>query len=339
MKKLNKYITLTISNTFFPIFLTLFAITSVIYLVKIASLTSVITINFPELLFLYLLSVPQILFYTLPITYFVSIIINLSKLSHEYELIVITSFGLSPLKLTRFLIPLSLLLSITLFFVAFLLVPQADYLQKDFINTKKQEAQFNIKPSEYGQKFGPWYIYVQSKTKDIYKNITLYQTQNNKDTFIIAKKAKITTTKNALSLQLFQGSATTILNNMQLIQFNKMVINNDLPKIKKISSFNDILEYWQNTPDGSTQQRHLIQNIFISLMPIISILFYIVFGYFNPRYQKNNATMYAILLAVFYMLVMQKVATFKEYYMIIILPIFWIFLSYIFYRIKIKPYY
>jgi len=340
LNRLNKYITITISNTFFPIFLTLFAITSVIYLVKIASLTSVITINFKELIYLYSLSVPQILFYTLPITFFISIIINLSKLSNEYELIVITSFGLSPLKLARLLIPVSFLLSVALFCISFILIPQADYLKDVFINHKKQEAQFNIKPSEYGQKFGSWYIYVEQKTKDTYHNIMLYQNNKaNKDKFIIAKKAIILTTNNALQLQLFQGSLSTISDKMQLIEFGKMTINNKLPTIKRVASFDDIIEFWKNTEDGTSQQRHLIQNTFMSLLPIISILFYISFGYFNPRYNKNNATMFAILFAVFYMLLMQKVATYHNFTTLITLPLFWIILSIIIYIKKVKPYY
>ena len=101
MKLLKKYLLIKYSETFFPIFLTLFTITSIIFLVKIASLTSVIQINFFELLELFSYSAPKILFYTLPISVFVSLVLTLSKLSSEYELIVITSFGLNPIKILK----------------------------------------------------------------------------------------------------------------------------------------------------------------------------------------------------------------------------------------------
>lgn len=55
--------------------------------------------NVVELFTLYLYSVPNILFYTLPISFFIALVIALGKLSSEYELIVITSFGLNPTKI------------------------------------------------------------------------------------------------------------------------------------------------------------------------------------------------------------------------------------------------
>ncbi|MCK5295122.1 MAG: LptF/LptG family permease [Arcobacteraceae bacterium] len=339
MSLLKRYLSKTISQTFFPIFLTLFAITSVIFLVKIASLTSVITMNFKELLFLYSLTVPQILFYTLPITFFISVIINLSKLSNEYELIVITSFGLSPLKLLKLLIPISLLMSLALFVISFILIPQADYMEESFMNKKQQEAQFNIKASEYGQKFGPWYIYVQEKKKKYYNDIILFQPQQNEDTFILSQKATMKNKDGLLSLELYEGSASTITNKINQIDFSKMSMNNRLKKAKKISSLSDIINYWKNTKKESTKRRMILQNTFIALLPFISILFYISFGYFNPRYEKNRNTIYAILLVIFYMIVTQNISTYREFYLLLVVPPVWLFISFLFYFKRIKPYY
>ena len=70
--KLNHYLYSQLAITFFPIFLGLFFITSIVFLVKIASLTSVITIDFFELFTLYAYVVPQIIFYTMPISFFVT---------------------------------------------------------------------------------------------------------------------------------------------------------------------------------------------------------------------------------------------------------------------------
>ena len=94
MNLLKKYLLLSYSQTFFPIFLTLYIITSIVYLVKIAALTSVIQIDLMELLELYSFVIPTILYFTLPVCIFISLVLTLSKLSSDYELIVITSFGL-----------------------------------------------------------------------------------------------------------------------------------------------------------------------------------------------------------------------------------------------------
>ncbi len=82
--KLKQYLLNQLAHTFFPIFLGLYFITSIIFLVKIAALTSVITMNIFELFQLYTYVIPSIIFYTAPISFFVSLVLTLSKLSSEY---------------------------------------------------------------------------------------------------------------------------------------------------------------------------------------------------------------------------------------------------------------
>jgi lipopolysaccharide export system permease protein len=338
MNKLGQYLTSNLSAIFFPIFLTLFIITSVIYLVKIASLTSIITIDFFELLFLYTLQIPNVLFYTLPVTFFVSATINIAKLSGEYELIVITSFGFSPLRIMYLLIPSSLLLSILLFLISFVLIPKAYYFEKNFLNQKKQEARFNIKPSEYGQKFGPWYIYVNSKEKDDYKNIMLYQNKNGKDTFIIASKANLHNKISTLSLELFEGSSSIISDKLEYVQFAKMIINNHLERTKRLSSFKDLINYWIININSNNKWIFL-KNIFISILPIISILYYVALGYFNPRYEKNFSALFSIVVVIVYIMLMQKLSNSMNMNYLYIFPLSWIFVSYLVYTFRVKKYY
>lgn len=340
MRLLKRYISGAISGTFFPIFVSLFTITSVVFLVKIAALTSVITIDFGELSYLYALSIPNILYYTLPITFFISMILNLSKLSGEYELIVISSFGLSPMKLLRIILPVSFFMSIALFIISFIVIPQTDYLQAKFLTQKQQEAEFNIKPSEYGQVFGPWYIYVEGKIGNIYKEITLFLPSENKDTFVMAQTANITNEQESLKLTLQNGVAMNIMDKeMQQIDFETMILGYQLSEAKKISSINDVIEYWKNIDPTSTQMRLLIQNLFVSLLPLASILFYIGLGFYNPRYEKNKSTIYAIVLCTIYMVTMQKLSATKDINVLYILIGLWVVLSYFIYQIRIKAYY
>jgi lipopolysaccharide export system permease protein len=163
--KLKQYLYSQLAITFFPIFLGLYFITSIVFLVKIASLTSIITINFIELFTLYAYVIPQILFYTMPISFFISLVITLSKLSSEYELTVITSFGLNPVKILKIFLPLTLVLSAALLVISVGLIPKTKFLTKQFLDAKTKEANFNIKASEFGQKFGDWLIYIKSYNK------------------------------------------------------------------------------------------------------------------------------------------------------------------------------
>jgi lipopolysaccharide export system permease protein len=338
MSQLYKYIISNLSSTFFPIFFTLFSITSIIFLVKIATLTSIITMDLKELLFLYSLKIPLILFYTLPITFFVSSIISIARLSSEYELIVITSFGLSPLKIVKIFIPISLLFSFALFLLSFILIPKSDYIENSFINKKKQEARFNIKPSEYGQKFGPWYMYVQSKKNDDYKNIILYQNENNKDTFVIASKANIKNNQTSLSLKLHNGTSSVISDSLKYVEFNTMQLNSHLKQEEQISTLKDLINYWLKNRTSS-KTRTMFQNIFISLLPLISILFYISLGYYNPRYNKNYSTLFGILFIIIYVIIMKELSLKKDIYLLYVFPSIWILISIIIYFIRIRRFY
>ena len=164
--KLNNYLYSQLAITFFPIFLGLFFITSIVFLVKIASLTSIITMDFFELFKLYAYSTSQIIFFTMPISFFISLVITLAKLASEYELTVITSFGLNPVNILKVFLPVTLLLSALLLVVSVGLIPKTKFLTKQFLDVKKKEANFNIKASEFGQKFGDWLIYIN----DIFSN-------------------------------------------------------------------------------------------------------------------------------------------------------------------------
>ena len=336
MSRLYNYLNTNLSSTFFPIFITLYAITSIIYLVKIASLTSIITMDGFEMMYLYFLNIPTILFYSLPVSFFVAASINIAKLSSEYELIVINSFGLSPLKVMKSLIPISLLMSTLLIIISFILMPKANYSKSIFINKKKQEARFNIKPSEYGQKFGPWYMYVESKEKTSYFNIILYQNKENSNTFISAKKAILINNGNSLSLKLYNGTSSIVNNNnLKLVEFSKMIINNELPQPKQITTLKDIINYWLNNP----RIDNILFFYFISIIPIISILLFIAIGYYNPRYQKNRSTAYSMFFLITYIIILQKLSKTEDFTTMIYFPIFWILLSVLVYFIRVKKYF
>ncbi|PIF04041.1 MAG: permease [Arcobacter sp.] len=339
MKLLKKYLLLNYSETFFPIFLTLYTITSIVFLVKIASLTSIIQIDFLELIELYGYSVPTILFYTLPISVFVALSLTLSKLSSEYELIVITSFGLNPIKIIKLILPTILLSSLLLLLLSLALIPKSSSMKKIFLENKKTEAQFNIKASEYGQAFGKWLIYVKKENKGVYKDIVLFQQDNKKDTFIIARNATMKNNGSSLSLNLDEGKALNITNKMNQIDFKKMIINNELQSAPSINNIDDLILYWKDMFTQKSKAKNFSFSVLSSLFPLLSIFFIIYIGYYNPRYQKNNSTILAIACATIFLIISHRLS--KEFGLItlVYIPVIWFIISLIIYHFKIKPHY
>ena len=337
--KLKHYLLNQFSNTFLPIFLGLYFITSIIFLVKIAALTSIITMDIFELLRLYMYVIPTIVFYTLPISFFVSLVITLAKLSSEYELIVITSFGLNPLKILKIFLPITFILSLSLLFISVGLIPKAKFLNERFLEKKQKEANFNIKASEFGQKFGDWLIYIDEKNDKTYKEVKLFKTEKNKDQFVISESAKLENENGELSFNLYDGKSFIIdQEELNQIDFKRLDINDSINKGNEYI-FSDSLAYWEHEIKTSSQLDKFSFYILTSLFPLISLFLVVVFGYFNPRYEKNKAVSYSLVSVVSFYIFMELVTENLLLHSLYIVPLGWVFATYLIYVKTVKKQY
>jgi len=337
--KLNQYLYSQLAVTFFPIFLGLYFITSIVFLVKIASLTSIITINFFELFTLYAYVVPQILFYTMPISFFISLVITLSKLAGEYELTVITSFGLNPIRILKVFFPVTFVLSMALLFISVGLIPKTKFLTKQFLDVKKKEASFNIKASEFGQKFGDWLIYIQGKEEKTYNEIKLFKTQEGKDQFILSKTATLNNDKGELSFKLDNGKAFYMdESEINQIDFKSMHINDSIAE-SKMRPFSTTYEFWQYRLPKGIDVDDFTFFILTSLFPVLSLFLVVTFGYFNPRYEKNRAVMYSLISIVLYYVIVKAIDDKISLHILYVVPLIWLVLTYTLYSRTVKKEY
>lgn len=339
--RLNNYLHLQFAITFFPIFLGLFFITSMVFLVKIISLTSVIKIDFVELFRLFGYTVPQILLFTLPISYFLSLAISVSKLSSEYEMAVITAFGVNPIKIIKLFLPITLLVSICLLVITLGLIPKTKFLMNEFLDYKKSEANFNIKESEFGQKFGDWLIFIEKKENKIYENVKLFKKENEKEQFIISKNALLDNDKGYLTFKLLEGKIFDInLNNKELNQVNYQTMYiNEIINNQQVVPFSTSINYWILSLQYDLDNDSFVFFILTSIFPLISLFLVIVFGYFNPRYEKNRTVAYSILAVVIYYILIKYIGDRLLLHSIYIIPIIWLIASYLLYSKTTKKEY
>jgi lipopolysaccharide export system permease protein len=336
---LKKYLFKNFSSSFFPIFFTLFSITSIVYLVKIASLTSVIQLNILELLLLYVYTIPKILFFVLPISYFVGLVMTFSKLSGEYELLVISSFGKNPISILKYFLPLTLVLSFCLLVISEISIPKASFLNSKFIYTKKNEAQFNIKASQFGQEFGPWLIFIKDETKDKKLiDVKLLSKDGINKKFIIASTANMENINGNLNLSLNKGKSFLINDSLEQINYEKMILL-DNKEQHSYSNFTNIIDYWEDLTTNKSKAKDFVFNILVSIFPLISLLFIVIFGYFNPRYEKNKTTLYSSLLILLFFILSKQLIALNPFLILIAMPIFWVLISYIIYTKTIKKKY
>ena len=337
--KLKQYLYSQLAITFFPIFLGLYFITSIVFLVKIASLTSIITIDFVELFTLYAYVIPQIVFYTMPISFFISLVITLSKLASEYELTVITSFGLNPVRILKLFLPLTFTLSLALLVISVGLIPKTKFLTKQFLDAKTKEANFNIKASEFGQKFGDWLIYIDNKEDKVYNEVKLFKAEEGKEQFILSKSAILENNKGDLSFKLNDGKAFFIdESEVNQIDFKSMQINDSIAG-SKLEIFTTSYDYWKDKISKGRDIDDLTFYVLTSLFPVLSLFLVISFGYFNPRYEKNRAVSYSLVSVVLYYILIKAIGDSLLLHSLYLIPIIWLGITYLLYTRTVKKEY
>jgi len=289
MVNARSYISSNFTKSFLTIFLPFFLIISLVYLVKISALTSKIQISFMELLKLFSYSVPDILFYTLPLSFIAALANMLIKLSTDNELIALYALGLNANRVLRGLFWVSLLFSFLLLTLSFLAMPMSKQLYKSFKEEKKAEAKLNIVPGKLGQKFGEYYVYIKDKENETFHDLVIYNRTNmNEEQFFASKEGKLNKHNGQTSLLLKDGYGYTYSKErLQQIQYATLEVF-DTTK-KKRFHFEDIAAYWSKASDEKNIMHRLLFFLFISLIPLLSVYLVAAFSMINPRYQNNHS--------------------------------------------------
>lgn len=289
-----------LSSLFVSIFLPLFAIATVILFINIATYTAVIQLSVAEMFKLYLFYLPQIIFYTLPVTFFIASALSLFRLSNENEIIVLFSLGIKPTFLLKILLKPALLLSITLFMTFYVVMPHMLNVTNNFIAFKKGEAKFNLAASEFGNRFGDWLLYIGANNKDgSYANVFLFSKKQKEEKLVVAKRAEIFNDNGILRLKLFNGQGYTYSKqSFSQINFKTMLINNNThTKFEKPTT---AFQYWSNYKTNHSLKEELITNISLTIFPLLTLLFAVAIGIEHARHGKQKIYLYLLLSIVFY---------------------------------------
>jgi len=305
MVNVRGYISSHFSRAFLTIFIPFFLIISLIYLVKIAALTQKVQISFSELLLLYSYSLPNIIFYTIPLSFIAAVTNTLLKLSQDNELIALYALGLNARKVLRSIFLLSVIFSVLLATISFLGIPMSKQLYSAFKENKKSEAKFNIIPGKLGQKFGEYYIYVKEKDSgnDIFHDMVIYnRTKKNEEQFFSSKEGKLLNNHNKISLLLKDGYGYTYSHKkLQQAKYKTLEVYDT--KRKYSYHFQDIIAYWTIAKENKTRMGRALFYLFVSTIPFFSVYLLAAFSMINPRYQANHSFIIIFTVTLFLYLV------------------------------------
>ena len=332
MNRLEKYIINNLSILFLSIFSALYTIASVIFLIKLATYTAIIQLSVWEMAKLYIFVVPELLFFTLPITFFVAAALTIFRLSNDNELIVLFALGIHPKFILKTLFKPAFLLTLLLTFNFFVIFPHTKTLSKNFISYKKSEAKFNLAASEFGHKFGNWLLYLGKKNSDeTYSDIFLFNKSEKEEVLISAKKAHIINNSGILRLKLTEGEGYSYSKEkFSQIDFEIMYINDTFTS--EIIPYKTTIDYWKELRGRDKKIPMFITDILLSFFPVFSLFVVLSISVMHARHQKSKIYLYMFVSILVYYgatLSLQKALVF---YTIPVVSILWLIVTYIIYR-------
>lgn len=332
MDKLHRYVISNLSILFFSLYLALFTIASMIFLIKLATYTAVIQLSLSEMGTLYLFTLPELFFYTLPIAFIVSAALTLYRLSNDNELIVVFSLGRSPGYLGKIIsIPAAMLTALML--VDFLLVtPFINITSGNFLEKKKAEAKFNLAASEFGHKFGDWMVFINRSdgSKNLFEEVVLFNKAEESEILISAKKAELINQNGLLKLKLSNGESYSYDNEtLKKMTFKTAYINNSVAK--KIHTWRSASDYWMSDERHDKKMRALVTNTLLSLFPILSVWLVLSLGIVHSRHQKRHIYLWLFLSVVAYYVLSVVPQQWIGFHALWMVPILWIITTYTFY--------
>lgn len=297
-----------------------------------------------ELLALYFYTLPTMLFFVVPLSFFVACVLGLSRLSFDYELPVLFALGMPPRRIVQIFLPIALLASGSLLVLSLVLTPLSDIAYQQFLEARKSSIDINLQAGEFGQKLGEWLVYVQKGNNSSYENIVLLSlgAGTQKDGLIFAKMADIGNANGVMEAYLKEGRIYRKVNEgMERIDFDGMILRAsvDFSGDAKIG----LVEYWKRAfyenPREDKTKRNLSMYVMFSLFPLMSLFYFPLLGVKNPRYQKNYTILQTMGVVGIFFAMMYLVSVYVPLLGMFLFPLLWAYAGYFLYRRRIAKFY
>ncbi|MDR3163199.1 MAG: LptF/LptG family permease [Helicobacteraceae bacterium] len=328
---LDRYLLVSLWGSFFPLFGSLVMIASVVSFVQIASYSSMIKTTLSEMALLYVFQLPEIVLYTLPVSFFVAVMLSLSRLSSDLEMVVIFGFKVGVSRIMRPFMFVAVVLALILALLGFVVSAKSDYLRKEIIYAKRDDAQINIRAGEFGQRFGDWLLFVGEEDREDYKGIALYSRGSGGERFIISDRAQMRNEGGLLTLNLLNGRSYDIGEDaIRQIDFERMRFNEN-SRIRELQ-YNGVAAHWQN-PD---YKRKLVWTILSVLFLPLSMPAAML-GIHHPRVVKNYTGPTALALSVLFFIPALLVGKNGGFWTLLV-PLVWFLFTFWLYKTRLKLY-
>lgn len=321
MKILRTYI---IKECIFPFFLALGVLTCVFLLGNLIQLANLVVnkgVSLSTVRDVFLLLIPVLLGYTLPIACLISVLLGFSRISADNEIIAMRANGIHLARLLSPLIIIGIIISLFTLILNDRIIPYAHHKQKILLKSLGSENPTALlEAGVFIHSFNNQILFIHKIEGNKIYDITIYQPQENGPTrTIIAKRGEFTPVpgKDQIKLKLIDGTSdepnqsdpTSFYKLNFKTYFMVLDLSNKSKNIKKkpkSMSLVELKEEIQNLErlyvDSARFKTEYIRKISFSFSPLVFILLGFPIAVITNKREKSANILLAMLCAAAYYL-------------------------------------
>ena len=252
---------------------------------------SVIALRFPDFITL-----------LIPLSFFLGILITVSRLYAEREIYGFFSIGLAPIDLVRFLAPQAIIYFVITLILSLYVAPYTKALSQEMLSIDSFEEQIEALQSKklFSLKDGGGFIYVEDAEETNLKGVKLFQPNGDNSFLVLADELIVKENGNDLDLNFLDGSLYKGIfsNSSQLVStFGEFKLSLD-GNVNQISgvSLSKIFDYSSTSDSASLQW-----SISIPFTIIVLLFMGVYMGAVKPRQGRFSVILPGMLVYVTYL--------------------------------------
>ena len=257
----------------------------------------------PNLIFkVVFLRFPDFITLLLPLSFFLGIVITISRLYADREIYGYFSGGLSEKDLIKFLFPQSLIFFLITLSLSIYIAPYTKELSKEILTLDTLKEQFeSIKSKEiFSLQNKDSFIYVDKKENNSFENITIYLSNESYSSAIVADRLDYDDSDSEINLNfqngiLYQDIFSTESSVVSYFGQLKIPVKNDNDPVSGLS-FTKLFDFSVQSSKSETQW-----NISIPITIFILLILGVTLSKVGPRQGRLSVLLPAIFIYILYL--------------------------------------
>ena len=254
-----------------------------------AIIMSVVALRFPDFITL-----------LIPLSFFLGVLISISRIYADREIYGFFSVGLAPFDLIKFLAPQALLYFLLTLILSLYVAPYTKALSQEILKIDSFEEQLeSIKSDEIVSLNDGGFIYIQN-TDNLLTGIKALKQNQENSFFVIADELSTSETKELIKLNFNNGSFYSgVFSNSSKLQSNFNEFKLDIKKEKNLTNDMSLTKLFDFSSDSNTASFQWNVSVPITILILLFIGVYI--SEVKPRQGRFSVILPGMLLYVMYL--------------------------------------